>query len=693
MCFRASDSSPWVLYPAKYRIQMIDSTVTVAQISYTDITVTNSGPFPITANVRSGYIFSRWTFTGSGKINNTSSPSASLIVYGDMTVTANYTPIYSVRMINSSITANGSTSSNTTVTVIGSGPFPISAIIPSGYTFSGWTFTGSGSISGTSSASLTVNSDMTVTANFTLIPTYTVTMINSTITVDTTTYTTVTVTGSGPFSINAVIPPGNTFSGWTFTGSGSISGTSSASLTVNSDMTVTAIYTPNPPPTYRVIMINSTITLKNGTTSSDTLVPADSYTITADIIPESTFSGWSVDGGGTISDNVTPSSLTVIGNVTVTANYTPNPPPTYRVIMINSTITLKNGTTSSDTLVPADSYTITADIIPESTFSGWSVDGGGTISDNVTPSSLTVTGDVTVTANYISPMIIKLKMSGSNDSDPIFDIPIIFEGAQTVDVDWGDGTVISGYNSTNLPIHTYNPPRGPLTTYIVKIFGTASGYGGRAGYYNGVFYIREIVQWGTLGMTQFPSAFYYCFYLTTVPPTFVPNVTDVNRMFYRCYNLICDISLWDISKVTNTSEMFSGASKFNSNLSSWDVSGVTNMAGMFSGAEQFNQPLNGWIVQNVTDMSFMFSGAFEFNQPLDSWNVSGVTNMAGMFAGNNSTLTKFNQDISGWNINLVEDAANMFDTSTMCDHHDYWPAFGSGVGGYPNFGCSSPPPL
>jgi len=587
-------------------------------------------------------------------------------------------------------------------------------------------------------------------------------MINSTITVGTTTYTTVTVTGSGPFSINAVIPSGNTFSGWTFTGSGTISGTSSASLTVNSDMTVTANYTPNPPIYYNVTMVHSSITVNGIQESNQTVsVIGGDYVINAEIRPGYTFDSWRIDGPGkiTVTDNSV--TLTVTDDVTITAIY-------YLTLY---TVTMETDGTidaeaqiyfddqwKNNATVPNDIYPIRAIVPITHTFSGWIITSGsgGSIDVSINPeTTLTVNGSsLTVQATFAvippQPMIIKLRIDPTDYPDGAqFDMPIMFgDTTQSVSVDWGDGNVINGYNSTNLPTHIYNPRT--LTEYTVTISGTAKGFSPIHEFYIGSDIITEVVQWGTLGMTIFSYAFNYARILTKVPSTFVPNVTDVRYMFTNCKKLNCDISLWDVSIVTNMSGMFSGTDEFNSqlnnwtvdnvtdmsfmfnyayafnqNIGGWDVSKVTNMSFMFSGAEIFNQDIGGWDVSKVTNMSFMFQLTNNFNQPLNwnngmgvgnviymsymfnqayafdqdisLWDVSKVENMNNMFSGNSyypDRLTPFNKNISGWNIGLVEDATDMFNTSTMCDHHDYWPAFGSVVSGHEtNFGCSVPPPL
>jgi len=347
--------------------------------------------------------------------------------------------------------------------------------------------------------------------------------------------------------------------------------------------------------------------------------------------------------------------------------FPPLPPTFFTITMINSNVSV-DGSTYTSVEVTGGSFAINAIVPPGYTFTSWTIVGGGTISS----STLTVTNNVTVTANYISnPMIIILSIN-QNSSIKKFDIPILFVGAQTVDVDWGDGAVIRGYNANNLPKHTYNPTAPTL--YTVKITGTASGYGG--GPYTGASLITEVVQWGTLGMTKFPYAFPYATLLTKVPSTFVPNVTDVNRMFVSCTNLNCDISNWDVSTVTDMSEMFRNASKFNSNISSWSVGRVTKMTSMFSDASSFNQPLDNWIVSSVTDMGDMFSYAVAFNKPLNNWNVTSVTTMSRMFAN----ASAFNQNINRWNVANVGNATNIFFNTPMCGNRAYWPSFKTNIG-------------
>ena len=99
----------------------------------------------------------------------------------------------------------------------------------------------------------------------------------------------------------------------------------------------------------------------------------------------------------------------------------------------------------------------------------------------------------------------------------------------------------------------------------------------------------------------------------------VSNVTDMNGMFYGCYNFNQPIGNWDVSNVTDMSQMFKGCVNFNQDISRWDVSKVTNMSEMFSFCWNFNQPLDKWNVSNVEDVWRMFYDAEAFTQDLSSW--------------------------------------------------------------------------
>lgn len=138
------------------------------------------------------------------------------------------------------------------------------------------------------------------------------------------------------------------------------------------------------------------------------------------------------------------------------------------------------------------------------------------------------------------------------------------------------------------------------------------------------------------------------------------DVTDMNRMFYRCENLTSlDLSGWNTSKVSDMSGMFMYCRKLTSlDLSGWNNSIVTNMSEMFKSTTSLtNLNLSDWNTSNVTDMSGMFSYCNLTNMNLSRWNTSNVTDMSNMFSGC-SSLASLN--LSGWNTSNVTDMGSMF---------------------------------
>ena len=135
------------------------------------------------------------------------------------------------------------------------------------------------------------------------------------------------------------------------------------------------------------------------------------------------------------------------------------------------------------------------------------------------------------------------------------------------------------------------------------------------------------------------------------------KITDMSWLFYGSYRYdFSGIEKWDVSNVTNMNKMFWKCTSFNQSLNNWNVSKVTDMKDMFSGCSSFNQPLNKWNVSNVTNMSGMFQGCSYFNQPLDKWDVSKVAIMYSMFR----ECKRFNSDLSRWDVSNVIDMEYMF---------------------------------
>ena len=210
-------------------------------------------------------------------------------------------------------------------------PVTITATVPSGQQFTGWTitpdnvtFTQGGK--DTETATFTMpNQEVTATANFTDIPTTYTVMVNG-------------GTSSGdifqegePVTITATVPSGQQFTGWTitpdnvtFTQGGK--DTETATFTMpNQEVTATANFT-DIPTTYTV-MVNG------GTSSGDIFQEGEPVTITATVPVGQQFTGWTIN-----PDNVT---FTQGGKDTETATFTmPNQ-------AVTATANFKNSSPSS----------------------------------------------------------------------------------------------------------------------------------------------------------------------------------------------------------------------------------------------------------------------------------------------------------------------------------------------------------
>ena len=172
----------------------------------------------------------------------------------------------------------------------------------------------------------------------------------------------------------------------------------------------------------------------------------------------------------------------------------------------------------------------------------------------------------------------------------------------------------------------------------------------------------------------------------------VSNVTDMSYLFYESSSTH-NLSNWDVSSVENLTYTFANSS-FNGFVNNWELSSLTDMSSTFynsrlgsnvdiSGWDVSNvsimrktfhrtywggnvgiSDLSNWNVGNVTSMSKMFFGNQSLDLNISSWDVSSVTTMEAMFASENvggfPRLNNFNQDISSWDISSLQNAKNMF---------------------------------
>ncbi|MFY0690217.1 MAG: BspA family leucine-rich repeat surface protein, partial [Cyclobacteriaceae bacterium] len=229
-------------------------------------------------------------------------------------------------------------------------------------------------------------------------------------------------------------------------------------------------------------------------------------------------------------------------------------------------------------------------------------------------------------------------------------------------VDWGDGTVISGY--TGDATHEY----ASANTYTVSITGdfpricfNNSGDKDK---------IQTIEQWGDIQWSSMLGAFYGCANLTynAADAPDLTSVGDLSNMFRGASSFNGNINNWDVSNVNKMGFMFYYASSFNQPLDSWDVSSVWSGSAryMFSHASSFNQDLSSWDISGLSTLGGMFKFATSFNGNIENWDVSNVTSMNGVFDG----ATSFNRDISSWDVSNVIDMGNAL-TGTALSQSNY----------------------
>ena len=265
----------------------------------------------------------------------------------------------------------------------------LTAIPDSGYEFSGW----SGDLSGTNNpATVVMDSDKTVTATFTeiVVPQFTIST---------------NVLGSGSIALE---PPGGVYNtgtvvtftaipetGFQFTTwSGDLNNnTNPQTLTIDSDKTITAVFTELPPGQFS---LNTTI---SGSGSVALNPPGGVYdagtVVTLTAIPDSgfQFDTWS----GDLSGSTNPDTIVVDSDKDVTAEFTEIPLPQYSLNLS----TIGEGSVVLDP--PGGIYdagtVVTLTATPNSgyQFDGWSGDLSGTTN----PATITMDTDKSITTNFI----------------------------------------------------------------------------------------------------------------------------------------------------------------------------------------------------------------------------------------------------------------------------------------------------
>jgi len=261
----------------------------------------------LTATPALGYSFSSWTGdTGSliSAANSTVNPVA-IVMDANHTVTANFTSTATCK-VNFTVIGSGTVTPASGSTYNCGTTITMTATPGNTYAFTSW----SGDFSSTDNpATFTINANSNITVEFDQIPQCTLTMA----TVGTGTLS--PGTSSYACGSTVTLAATQTSSSWPFSGwSGDFAGTANpATVTLNGNMSITGTFTQG-----------TTCTLTTSVTGSGTVTPSSaSYLCGTQValaaVPNAhyLFSSW----GGALSGSTTPTTLTLSGNLNVTATF------------------------------------------------------------------------------------------------------------------------------------------------------------------------------------------------------------------------------------------------------------------------------------------------------------------------------------------------------------------------------------
>ena len=362
----------------------------------------------LNATPNSGYTFSGWT----GALSGTTNP-VTLTMTGNETVSATFTPTTTNYTLTITPPTGGTITTNQPSNIIAAGTnVQLIATPTSGYVFTGW----GGALNGISSpTTLTMSNNYTVSATFTLIPVnYTLTITPPTNGQITTLPTGNTFQNGDLVYLNATPANGYYFSGW----GGTLSGSNNPyTLTMNSNNTVSATFTQVPSSYNNTITItqpsHGTITTNPSGTS---FAPGTTITFTATPSSGYYFTGW----GGALVGTSNPMVLTIPNNTT---NYNYNISATFsQTNVTNYTLTVTQPTNGNILILPVSGPYLQVPSI--STFASGTIlnlalqsgefssggSWGGALSGTTSPTTLTMNGNKTVSANF-PPSTCSLKIN------------------------------------------------------------------------------------------------------------------------------------------------------------------------------------------------------------------------------------------------------------------------------------------
>ena len=376
----------------------------------TDADITSGTQYTVKSDTdvgvtRTGFTFASWNTAANGS-GTTYQAGNDLTVTGDVTLYAQWTPLPTFSVTYS---PNGGTGGTTDADITSGTQYTVKSDTEAGVTRTGFTFTGWNTQSDGSGTSYQAGNDLTVTADVTLyaqwtpLPTFSVTYspnggTGGTTDADITSGTQYTVKSDTDVGVTRT---GFTFASWNTAANGS--GTTYQAgndLTVTGDVTLYAQWTPLP--TFSVTYSPNGGT--GGTTDAD-ITSGTQYTVKSDTdvgVTRTgyTFASWNTAANGSGTTYQAGNNLTVTADVTLYAQWTPL--PTFSVTYNPNGGT--GGTTDAD-ITSGTQYTVKSDTdvgVTRTgfTFAGWNTEAGGGGTSYQAGSDLTVTGDVTLYAQW-----------------------------------------------------------------------------------------------------------------------------------------------------------------------------------------------------------------------------------------------------------------------------------------------------